>query len=1227
MMNRGVMQRQMFSNGGESNGGESIGPGSLRADFVGRKSQEVRDRMAQEDLRKRQIIMEIEFLMGKLPIEEKEALLKQPNSVLEGTLTQVRGKYGKDDLLDRMNLREIENQEIDNLLEETNRKYDEMLAQDRERGIAPSAQQAIPSDMLMRGGQRDPNITEQMGINAPMNRMEMLKNQQQVSAGRATPAPSRDMLRDFQGDVNMTQGNIDRELGDSSDLETLQRMRRYQGMAGGGEAVPNKLKGFSKLPESVQMQMNPSLAKKYQQGGIASMMDPASMPQGDPMMGGMPQGGQMDPAQMAMMEAEAAGQAQGEQIGAMVGEQTMAGLDQAEDFQCAIDALRGNSAPLEARYQELAGFVGDQDAMQTPESVLAMVQPTIMMTEEGAVDSGIGQLMEQITGNIAMETPDGQPTAMAEGVGSLMGVGQQPAEKKFLADGGAVIGMSNGGNPFYEQALAEQQAIYGNPQDSKDAMQANILFNIADRGLLFAGGVDPNTGKSMAGAPLLSQIGRAASGLGATIGEQVAQQTAQERAMRAGALQRAQTLGDIKDARTFQEERDAFNLKKQLIDPKYITIGTVDGKQVFKGSITREKEKQLIEKYPGIVFNEPVSPTSGGTALKKIVFTSADGETTNTYYQTERDTPAFIKQLQEQTPNATVEAFNLSTEEKANIKPIYKVNADGSTETKAFDFSGPNQMNDFKKLQDGGWDLSSAKFDLANQEKFTIAKEGRALNIAIAAEIRAKDYRIGDERRDVFMAIAAEQRAEQRLIELERRALDTKLDQEDRILAKQLAKEARDSLAQLRQENRDKLKTIDAELRTIEYEEEADRKELERLIATEERALNRTLTQEERDRKEFDRQQNIFVKQEIAKETRVYEQKDDFTLRLINGQTFAFDNKRLDEEGYKGILIGGTKEVAAPDHRVAVIDGVRTIIDVNTIAGQKYIDKINKALGDGKQATLEKVSTEKTTNDAYLIPGVGGVMSRDGGRTYVDENGQVQQIPTGPDGGAIKMSDTIAVQMVKDEKIRAYALEQLELLDDALISGVSFADGDNSVSSEDIKDAKAALTKIAKGTGLKSNVIGAFNAVIGGVIAPEAFQEYFKDTTGARQFVKLLRVLGRSALSVSPRFAVADLEATQQLFPDESKLAVSPATEAAKLYDLKEAIDEERVRILKALAQDTAMDKSQKNILRTKIFEIERLQQLIGDIGQPETGLSDEDFTNALTNINKAKTRTRKRTP
>ena len=38
-------------------------------------------------------------------------------------------------------------------------------------------------------------------------------------------------------------------------------------MANGGE-VPSKFKGFSKLPESVQEQMSPTLAKKYEKGGV-----------------------------------------------------------------------------------------------------------------------------------------------------------------------------------------------------------------------------------------------------------------------------------------------------------------------------------------------------------------------------------------------------------------------------------------------------------------------------------------------------------------------------------------------------------------------------------------------------------------------------------------------------------------------------------------------------------------------------------------------------------------------------------------------------------------------------------------------------------------------------------------------------------------------------------------------------------------------------------------------
>ena len=41
----------------------------------------------------------------------------------------------------------------------------------------------------------------------------------------------------------------------------------YVGLEDGGEVVPNKYKGFSKLPEGVQQKISPELAKKYQSGG------------------------------------------------------------------------------------------------------------------------------------------------------------------------------------------------------------------------------------------------------------------------------------------------------------------------------------------------------------------------------------------------------------------------------------------------------------------------------------------------------------------------------------------------------------------------------------------------------------------------------------------------------------------------------------------------------------------------------------------------------------------------------------------------------------------------------------------------------------------------------------------------------------------------------------------------------------------------------------------------
>jgi len=46
---------------------------------------------------------------------------------------------------------------------------------------------------------------------------------------------------------------------------------KAKGMEAGGEAVPSKFKGFSKLPEEVQKKMDPALAERFEDGGAVKM--------------------------------------------------------------------------------------------------------------------------------------------------------------------------------------------------------------------------------------------------------------------------------------------------------------------------------------------------------------------------------------------------------------------------------------------------------------------------------------------------------------------------------------------------------------------------------------------------------------------------------------------------------------------------------------------------------------------------------------------------------------------------------------------------------------------------------------------------------------------------------------------------------------------------------------------------------------------------------------------
>ena len=295
----------------------------------------------------------------------------------------------------------------------------------------------------------------------------------------------------------------------------------------------------------------------------------------DPAMqqAGMP----MDPGMQQVQQAEQTMAEQTAPLGAAYAENMGMQLDNAETFKDVIDGIRGNEMPLEARYEELSAMVGPEDAMATPESVLALIQPTLMMTEEGASNSGVAQLMEQVMASSGVEDQ-----TMEQGLGSLMAAGQQApqnfrygGEVKYFNAGGvasandpalhqafyaanAVQPGFGGQTPLpgtarqpdlasvpslealYEKSLPLYQKILGQNQQDKDQSKAQILFDMARRGLAFAGGVSPDTGENIANKPLASQFAIAAQSLPTTINEQIAEQRKLEQGMKLGALDAAQ---------------------------------------------------------------------------------------------------------------------------------------------------------------------------------------------------------------------------------------------------------------------------------------------------------------------------------------------------------------------------------------------------------------------------------------------------------------------------------------------------------------------------------------------------------------------------------------------------------------------------------------------------------------------------------------------------------------
>lgn len=289
-------------------------------------------------------------------------------------------------------------------------------------------------------------------------------------------------------------------------------------------------------------------------------------------MGGMAEQGQIpsvDPQQAYMANyEEGMAMGEGEGLGVRYMQQMMQGLDDAGDAEQLINALRGTEMPLEARYAELAELVGEEDAKATPETVLALVQPAIMLTEEGATNTGIGQILQNLMGDTEMENEEG-PTPMGQGVGALMmqGAGNTPPQN-FNQGGPVVRRFQTGGEATQGDKLiglaseylpAYQQFMGGDDEASK----AQAYFAIARAAANWASGMGPQ-GQDIRGLSPGAQFAANLGGLSGDL-EKVAGSKAEQLArLKALALQAAQGKLDKTEEREYQMLMKDRELAAQL---------------------------------------------------------------------------------------------------------------------------------------------------------------------------------------------------------------------------------------------------------------------------------------------------------------------------------------------------------------------------------------------------------------------------------------------------------------------------------------------------------------------------------------------------------------------------------------------------------------------------------------------------------------------------------------
>ena len=257
------------------------------------------------------------------------------------------------------------------------------------------------------------------------------------------------------------------------DLDTLGRMQRNQALEDqeqesfGMRPSPPPPPPPAALPGVPMAMGGEPMAAAMDQMGADPM---AGMMGGDPMaaMGAPP------PADLGPATTEGIASQIDPQIAQIIqgAAQNFGDPETAENAEQMMNMVRGDQATVEERRMELGEMVGPEDAAQTPESVLTLVQPVLMMASMDT--GGIGPMAQE-----AMNVP--VTGEMAGGIMSMAGGPPEPeggVPPVNFNQGGVVLRFDNGGGVSEEDFFLPTPEQLSRERSGDPALGSNVLSGV-----------------------------------------------------------------------------------------------------------------------------------------------------------------------------------------------------------------------------------------------------------------------------------------------------------------------------------------------------------------------------------------------------------------------------------------------------------------------------------------------------------------------------------------------------------------------------------------------------------------------------------------------------------------------------------------------------------------------------------------------------------------------------